>query len=181
MRSLAELHYQKARSYLTPDSSACTFIRILLESVALNEFSMSHHGGHSIAPKLLQESLEHLLETRKGLAVCQAELEQSDTSGTDTGEDDSETSTVDIDPMVLELKNLLPILESRLNNVLKDMTKFSSQRPGRNTDLVKRMYMVSLRGTTQTLGLVTKVDVKTKCKNLLKVLVEVANIREGYT
>ncbi|XP_032221918.1 erythroid differentiation-related factor 1 isoform X2 [Nematostella vectensis] len=68
-RSLAELHYAKACTYIRADVFPCEWMRILLERVAMCEHQLALHTGSSAAVKTLQVALGSLLEARKALVV----------------------------------------------------------------------------------------------------------------
>ena len=144
--------------YLRPQRHPCEWIRIHLERVALCEYHVTTHGGSTAAIRTLQTALDYLILTKEALESivteynCRNPIELETTGEMEEGHSEFKTETL-FGINLEELNMLIPILESRLASVLKEMVKVNvaqknkgkSLKDGGGLDAAKRMYSVVLR------------------------------------
>lgn len=178
-RSLAELHYSKAVAYFDASRYPSEWIRIHLEQVAMCEYHVTTYGGSAAAIRSLQSALEHLCQTRKALEYL-GTLNFSDGSECKPSKVDegSEFPAVNWD----EITTLVPILESRLTSVLKELVKANStlKNKGKSSrdwgglEMAKQMYSLALRSSS-TSGVE---DIVKKCQRIAETLKNLQKIKK---
>lgn len=178
-RSLAELHYSKAVAYFDATRYPCERIRIHLEQVAMCEYHVTTYGGSAAAIRSLQSALEHLCQTRTALEYLGTlkVFEESECK-TAKGDEGSESHVVVWD----EIRTLVPILESRLTSVLKELVKANStlKNKGKSSrdwgglEMAKQMYSVALRSSSSS-GVE---DIVKKCQRIAETLKNLQEIKK---
>ena len=169
---------------LQVQQSPCEWIRVHLEQVAMCEYHVTTYGGSAI--RSLRASLDHLLDTKRALEHLGTltDVEGSECK-TATGSKSEERSNVhakeDFEIKWEEVRTLIPILESRLMNVLKELVKANSLlknkgksgRDWRGLETAKQMYSVALRNSN-TSG---DEDIVKKCQRLAETLQKLQEIK----
>ncbi|XP_022805708.1 erythroid differentiation-related factor 1-like [Stylophora pistillata] len=178
-RSLAELHYSKAVAYFDASRYPSEWIRIHLEQVAMCEYHVTTYGGSAAAIRSLQSALEHLCQTLKALEYL-GTLNFSDGSECKPSKVDegSEFPAVNWD----EITTIVPILESRLTSVLKELVKANStlKNKGKSSrdwgglEMAKQMYSLALRSSS-TSGVE---DIVKKCQRIAETLKNLQKIKK---
>ena len=173
--------------YLKAEQYPCEWIRIHLEQVAMCEYNVTTYGGSAAAIRSLQTALVHLFETRRALESL-ATLKDAKESEceTATGAKSAESSKIhekcDSEVKWEELRTLIPILESRLTNVLKELVKAHSLlknkgKPGKDwggLETAKQMYSVALRSSSNS----GDEDIVKKCQRLAETVRNLQEIKK---
>ena len=152
----------------------------------MSEYHVTTYGGSAAAIRSLQAALEHLFDTRRALEhLGTLKDAKGNKCETGTGSKSEESSKVDAkdDSEIKweELQTLIPILESRLTNVLKELVKANSLlknkgKSGRDwggLETAKHMYSVALRSSS-TSG---DEDIVKKCQRLAETLQKLQEIK----
>lgn len=150
------------------------------------EYHVTTYGGSAAAIRSLQAALDHLFDTKRALehlgTLTDVEGSKCETA---TGSKSEESSKVhakdDSEIKWEEVRTLIPILESRLTNVLKELVKANSLlknkgRSGRDwggLETAKQMYSVALRSSS-TSG---DEDIVKKCQRLAETLQKLQEIK----
>lgn len=150
------------------------------------EYHVTTYGGSAAAIRSLQAALDHLFDTKRALehlgTLTDVERSECETA---TGSKSEESSKVhakdDSEIKWEEVRTLIPILESRLTNVLKELVKANSLlknkgRSGRDSgglETAKQMYSVALR-SSNTSG---DEDIVKKCQRLAETLQKLQEIK----
>ena len=140
LRTLAELHYDKASHLFDLTESPCESLRVQLERVAMCEHQFLNQTSNFNKVKTLELALKYLLNSEATLGSIQQSFEENDENCTITTHRE-------------ELSRLLPILHSRLNFVLHNLVKFTTMvKKGKQesswTDTYKAMYGTVLKSTS---------------------------------
>lgn len=140
------------------------------------EYHVSHYGGSTAALRTLQTALDYILLTKNALRAItnikdnsQVEKEGESSKKTELGQESLNKKTSP-DFLTEELKSLLPILESRLTGLLKELLRMYSQKKNKarassdnsNLECVKQMYCVALRACSNS----EQQDIVVKCRHL---------------
>lgn len=181
-RSLAELHYSKASVSLTARQHSCEYIRIYLEQVAMCEYHLTTYGGSASAIRSLQSALEHLFATKRALEYLGTLNDETGSSESQTAKGEGSEKRAGSEISFDELKTLVPILESRLMNVLKELVKANTalKNKGKSSkdwgglETAKRMYSVALRKSTTS----TDETIIEKCRRVAKTLQNLQEIKK---
>lgn len=189
-RSLAELHYGKASSCVRAEHYPCEYIRICLEQVAMCEYNVTHHGGSAAAIRALQSALEHLFVSKNALKYAATLKEDKEPKSpcersanrAGTVEGNERPTDCNLETNFDELRNLVPIIETRLMNVLKELVKAHTalKNKGKGNkdfgglDTAKRMYSVALRRS----GSKTNEDVFAKCQIIAETIENLEEIKK---
>ena len=154
------------------------------------EYHVTAHGGSTAAIKTLQMALDFILATDTALQTLSRgkPQENGETRGLHTEEWTAGLGQIETPELSdfesQELKSLLPILETRLYSVLKDLVKMHSQKKGKarfqpdhiqSLELAKRMYSVALRASTNN---DTESESILKCRHLADTLQSLKKTRE---
>jgi len=164
------------------------WIRIHLEQVAMCEYHVTTHGGSAAAIRSLQAALDHLFDTRRALehlaTLTDVKGSESETvTGSKQREESSKAEAKDDSEINWEeLRTLIPILESRLTNVLKELVKANSflknkGKSGRDyggLETAKQMYSVALRSSSSN----GDEDIIKKCQRLAETLQKLQEIKQ---
>lgn len=149
------------------------------------EYHVSTYGGSAI--RSLQASLDHLFDTKTALehlgTLTDVEGSECKTATGSKSEESSKVNTEeDFEIKWEEVRTLIPILESRLMNVLKELVKANSLlknkgKSGRDSggglETAKQMYSVALRNSI-TSG---DEDIVKKCQRLAETLQKLQEIK----
>jgi len=144
------------------------------------EYHVTTYGGSSAVVRTLQTALEHIFATKRTLeylGTLKDEIGSGQAAKRENSEE-RELSEINFD----ELKNLVPILESRLTNVLKELVKANtlSKNKGKSSkdwgglEAAKRMYSAALRRSA------TSVDeeIVEKCRRVAETLQNLEKIKK---
>ena len=154
-----------------------------LEQVAMCEYHVTTYGGSAAAIRSLQAALDHLFDTQRALEHLGTLT--ADVEGSSTGSKSEESSKVhtndDSEIKWEEVRTLIPILESRLTNVLKELVKANSLlknkgKSGRDwggLETAKQMYSVALRSSSTS----ADEDIVKKCQRLAETLQKLQEIK----
>lgn len=125
------------------------------------EYHVTTYGGSAAAIRSLQAALEHLFETRRALehvgTIKDVKGSECETATSSKSEESSKVHAKgDAEIKWEELRTLIPILESRLTNVLKELVKANSllKNKGKSgkdwggLETAKQMYSVALRSSS---------------------------------
>lgn len=165
----------------------CEWIRIQLEQVAMCEYHVTTYGGSAAAIRSLQSALVHLFETRRALehlgTLKDAKGSECETAASAKNEESSKAhEKCDSEVKWEELRTLIPILESRLTNVLKELVKANSllKNKGKSgkdwggLETAKQMYSVALRSSSTS----ADEDIVKKCQRLAETLKNLQEIKK---
>lgn len=143
------------------------------------EYHVTTYGGSAAAIRSLQSALEHLCQTRTALEYL-GTLKVSEESECKTakGDEGPESHVVVWD----EIRTLVPILESRLTSVLKELVKANStlKNKGKSSrdwgglEMAKQMYSVALRSSSSS-GVE---DIVKKCQRIAETLKNLQEIKK---
>jgi len=146
------------------------------------EYHVTTYGGSAAAIRSLQAALEHLFDTKRALEHLGT---LTNVEGSATGSKSEESSKVhakdDSEIKWEEVRTLIPILESRLTNVLKELVKANSLlknkgKSGRDwggLETAKQMYSVALRSSSIS----ADEDIVKKCQRLAETLEKLQEIK----
>lgn len=146
------------------------------------EYHVTTYGGSAAVVRTLQTALEHIFATRRALEYLGTLKDEIGTGQSQAAKrensEERELSEKNFD----ELKRLVPILESRLTNVLKELVKANtlSKNKGKSSkdwgglEAAKRMYSAALRRSA------TSVDeeIVEKCRRVAETLQNLEKIKE---
>lgn len=143
------------------------------------EYHVTTYGGSAAAIRSLQSALEHLFQTRKALEYLGTlEVAKGSEFETAKGDEGSKVREVNWD----EIRTLIPILESRLTSVLKELVKANSmlKNKGKSTrdwgglEMAKQMYSVALRSSSTS----ADEDIVKKCHRIAETLKNLQEIKK---
>ena len=154
------------------------------------EYNVTHHGGSAAAIRALQSALEHLFVSKNALK-CAATLKEDkepkspcerSANRAGTVEGNERPTDCNLETNFDELRNLVPIIETRLMNVLKELVKAHTalKNKGKGNkdfgglDTAKRMYSVALRRS----GSKTNEDVFAKCQIIAETIENLEEIKK---
>lgn len=181
------MHYGKASASVKAEQYPCEYIRIRLEQVAMCEYHVATYGGSAATIRNLQSALEYLFATKKALEYLgtlknDKETETRNEKGTkEEGSregNEKHDRTIDFD----ELKTLVPIMETRLMNVLKELVKAHTTLKNKGKlskdwgglETTKRMYSVALRRSSSG----ASEQVVEKCQRIAETIKSLEEIKK---
>ena len=151
------------------------------------EYHVSTYGGTAAAIRSLQSALDHLFETRRALVhlgtLKDAKGSECETTASAKNEGSSKVhEKCDSEVKWEELGTLIPILESRLTNVLKELVKANSllKNKGKSgkdwggLETAKHMYSVALRSSSSS----ADENIVKKCQRLAETLQNLQEIKK---
>ncbi|XP_013404698.1 erythroid differentiation-related factor 1 [Lingula anatina] len=168
LRTLAELHYEKASHFFKLVDSWSEQLRVQLERVAMCEFQFNGQTSVPAKIKTLTVALDHILHCVEPLSGIERHI-------TDQEEADDFQGYVD------ECQKLLSILSSRLHFVLLNIVKLQKSQNKKSkqqhVDVYKQLYAKSLQ-------VEESVDSEgrpllDRCQNTLKVLRDLVQLQHS--
>ena len=184
---LAERHYSKASVCIRPEHYPCEYIRIYLEQVAMCEYHVTTYGGSAAAIRSLQSALEYLFATNRALEYLgtlkdvkgsegQSKKDLKEEGNSEANE--KHRSEINFD----ELRSLVPMLESRLMNVLKELVKTHTAlknkgKPSKDwggLEAAKRMYSAALRRSAAS----ANEEIVEKCRRIAETIESLQGIKK---
>ena len=150
------------------------------------EYHVTTHGGSVAAVRSLQAALDHLFGTRRALehlaTLTDVKGSESETGSKKREESSKAEAKDDSEINWEELRTLIPILESRLTNVLKELVKANSflKNKGKSSrdwgglETAKQMYSDALRSSSSN----GDEDIVKKCQRLAETLQKLQEIKQ---
>ena len=146
------------------------------------EYHLTTYGGSAAAIRSLQSALEHLFATKRALEYLGTLNGETGSSESQTAKGEGSEKRAGSEISFDELKTLVPILESRLMNVLKELVKANTalKNKGKSSkdwgglETAKRMYSVALRKSTTS----TDETIIEKCRRVAETLQNLQEIKK---
>ena len=152
------------------------------------EYHVTTYGGSAAAIRSLQSALEYLFATKKALEYVGTLKDAKETSESQTAKSsnnderskghEEHRSEINFD----ELRTLVPILESRLMNALKELVKANTALKNKGKaskewgglETAKRMYSVALRKSASS----ADEEIVEKCRRIAETIQNLQEIKK---